>query len=150
MITVIRYNGEGGDITLPRSIDGKPVLMIGSGFLSGAFGTVNSIDIGAEVVSIDDDAFGGFNGRIRAATGSYAANWANEHGYTCGVSIYTLSFETNGGAAIADKTASADTNSTEVYGEMLKKIVVQEDQTADFYLTCIPFGFRIKYHIKNL
>ena len=51
--------------------------------------------------------------------------------------------------ANVNKTASADTNSTEVYGEMLKKVVVQEDQTADFYLTCIPFGFRIKYHIKK-
>lgn len=48
-----------------------------------------------------------------------------------------------------NKTASADTNSTEVYGEMLKKVVVQGNQTADFYLTCIPFGFRIKYHIKK-
>ena len=48
-----------------------------------------------------------------------------------------------------NKTASADTNSTEVYGEMLKKVVVLENQTADFYLTCIPFGFRIKYHIKK-
>lgn len=51
--------------------------------------------------------------------------------------------------ANVNKTASADTNSTEVYGEMLKKVVVQENQTADFYLTCIPFGFRIKYHIKK-
>ena len=48
-----------------------------------------------------------------------------------------------------NKTASADTNSTEMYGEMLKKVVVLENQTADFYLTCIPFGFRIKYHIKK-
>lgn len=51
--------------------------------------------------------------------------------------------------ASVNKTASIDTNSTEVYSEMLKKVVVQENQKADFYLTCIPFGFRIKYHVKK-
>ncbi|MBR3420828.1 MAG: recombinase family protein [Ruminococcus sp.] len=47
------------------------------------------------------------------------------------------------------KTASSDSDSKEVYGELLKKIVVHEKGAADFYLNCVPFGFRIKYHIKK-
>lgn len=46
-------------------------------------------------------------------------------------------------------TADMDTDSTKIYGELLKKIVVQENFVADFYLTCVPFGFRIKYHVKK-
>ena len=51
--------------------------------------------------------------------------------------------------ASVNRTSSADICSTEVYGEMLKRIVVQENQTVDFYLNCIPFGFRLKYHVKK-
>ena len=47
------------------------------------------------------------------------------------------------------KTASSDSESTEVYGELLKKVVVHEESRTDFYLNCVPFGFRIKYHIKK-
>ena len=45
------------------------------------------------------------------------------------------------------KTASSDSDSTEVYGELLKKVVVHEEGRTDFYLNCVPFGFRMKYHI---
>ena len=47
------------------------------------------------------------------------------------------------------KTASSDSDSTEIYGELLKRIIVHENKTADFYLNCVPFGFRIQYHIKK-
>jgi len=50
---------------------------------------------------------------------------------------------------LVNKTADMDTDSTKIYGELLKKIVVQENNTADFYLTCVPFGFRVKYHVKR-
>lgn len=48
-----------------------------------------------------------------------------------------------------NQTAEMDTDSTKIYGELLKKVVVQENQVADFYLTCVPFGFRIDYHVKK-
>ncbi len=51
--------------------------------------------------------------------------------------------------SMVKKTADMDTDSTKIYGELLKKIVVQENCVADFYLTCVPFGFRIKYHVKK-
>lgn len=51
--------------------------------------------------------------------------------------------------SMVKKTADMDTDSTKIYGELLKKIVVQENCIADFYLTCVPFGFRIKYHVKK-
>lgn len=42
-----------------------------------------------------------------------------------------------------------DTNSTAVYKEMLKKIIVYEKGTTEIYLNCVPFGFRLTYHIKR-
>ena len=48
-----------------------------------------------------------------------------------------------------NSTAEMDTDSTKIYGELLKKVIVQENQVADFYLTCVPFGFRIDYHVKK-
>lgn len=47
------------------------------------------------------------------------------------------------------KTADSDSNSKEVYGELLKKVIVHEKGRADFYLNCVPFGFEIKYHIRR-
>ncbi len=48
-----------------------------------------------------------------------------------------------------NKTADLNTDSTEIYGELLKKIVVHENCNVDFYLNCVPFGFRIQYHVKK-
>ena len=42
-----------------------------------------------------------------------------------------------------------DINSHDIYKELLKKIIVQENQVADFFLNCVPFGFRIKYHTSR-
>ena len=47
------------------------------------------------------------------------------------------------------KTASSDSESTEVYGELLKKVVVHEEGRTDFYLNCVPFGFRLNYRIHR-
>ena len=47
------------------------------------------------------------------------------------------------------KTASSDIESTEVYGELLKKVVVHEEGRTDFYLNCVPFGFRMNYRIHR-
>ena len=48
-----------------------------------------------------------------------------------------------------NETAGMDTDSTEIYGELLKKVVVHEEGKTDFYLTCVPFGFRIIYHLHR-
>ena len=37
-----------------------------------------------------------------------------------------------------NNTAEIDTDSTEIYGEMLKKVVVHEEGRTDFYLNCVP------------
>lgn len=47
------------------------------------------------------------------------------------------------------KTASSDSESTKVYGELLKKVVVHEEGRTDFYLNCVPFGFRMTYHLHR-
>ena len=46
-------------------------------------------------------------------------------------------------------TAGMDTDSTEMYGELLKKVVVHDEGKTDFYLTCVPFGFRMIYHLHR-
>ena len=48
-------------------------------------------------------------------------------------------------------TAEMDTDITKIYGELLKKVIVHEEGMTDFYLTCVPFGYRMIYylHIYN-
>lgn len=46
-------------------------------------------------------------------------------------------------------TAEMDTNSTAIYGEMLKKVIVHEEGRTDFFLNCVPFGFRLIYTIHR-
>lgn len=48
-----------------------------------------------------------------------------------------------------NSTAEMDTDSTKIYGELLKKVVVHEEGVTDFYLTCVPFGFRMIYHLHR-
>ena len=48
-----------------------------------------------------------------------------------------------------NNTAGMDTDSTEIYGELLKRVVVHEEGMTDFYLTCVPFGFRMIYHLHR-
>lgn len=43
-------------------------------------------------------------------------------------------------------TENTDPANTEIYRELLNKIIVQKNQTVDIYLNCVPFGFRVKYH----
>ena len=49
-----------------------------------------------------------------------------------------------------NRTDSIDTESTEIYGEMLEKAVICGEGSADFYLTCVPFGFHIDYHMERI
>ena len=51
--------------------------------------------------------------------------------------------------ALVNQTADMDIDSTKVYGEMLKKVVVYDNCEIDIFLTCISFGFNVKYHIHK-
>lgn len=51
--------------------------------------------------------------------------------------------------AQVNRTAEIDTDSTKIYGELLKKVVVHKEGVTDFYLTCVPFGFRMNYHFHR-
>ncbi len=91
------YHGTGGAVTLPRAIGGNTVIAIGAGFLQSANGVVASVDIGAQVISIAEDALQGasgapYTGIVKADAGSYAAEWAQARGYAAALSTYALSF----------------------------------------------------------
>ena len=110
-IRLTAYNGMGGALVLPRSIDGLPVMGIGPGFLAACRGAVSSVQIGSEVIEIADTAFDApaaypFGRAVKADAGSYAAQWAERMGYLVGNGVYTLCFVTNSGAAIEPKTVA--------------------------------------------
>ena len=42
-------------------------------------------------------------------------------------------------------TEEMDIDSTEVYGEVVREMVVYDDCRLDVYLHCVPFGFRLHY-----
>ena len=46
-------------------------------------------------------------------------------------------------------TVGMDTSSTKIYGELLKKVIVHNEGVTDFYLNCVPFGFRMTYHLHR-
>lgn len=45
-----------------------------------------------------------------------------------------------------NQTGTMDIDSTEVYAEIVREMVSYEDDRLDVYLSCIPFGFRLRYH----
>lgn len=47
------------------------------------------------------------------------------------------------------QTDAMNIDNTEIYRDMTKKIVVHENRTVDFYLNCVPFGFRIVFHLQK-
>ena len=51
--------------------------------------------------------------------------------------------------AQVNATVGMDTDSTKIYGELLKKVIVHNEGTTDFYLNCVPFGFRMTYHLHR-
>src|ERR1039458_5157094 len=63
-VTITRYTGPGGAVTIPHTINGLPVTAIGGyiddlGYWIGAFATsfVTSVTIGTNVISIGDREF---------------------------------------------------------------------------------------------
>lgn len=48
------------------------------------------------------------------------------------------------------QTEDMDTESFDIYNAMLKKIVVYDDSTIDYYLTCVPFGFHLTYRNERI
>lgn len=100
------YYGYGGEVILPREIDGQPVIALGEELMSTAQGEPTSVTIGFGVISIADTALCGpggadYTGSVQAENSSPAALWAAQQGYPCEGVIYTLTFNTLGGAGIA-------------------------------------------------
>ena len=47
------------------------------------------------------------------------------------------------------KTTTSDSTNKGMYSELLKDIIVHEEGRTDFYLNCVPFGFRLIYHLHR-
>jgi DNA invertase Pin-like site-specific DNA recombinase len=47
-----------------------------------------------------------------------------------------------------NKAADTDSNNTELYGELVREVIINDNNTVDFYLNCVPFGFRITYKTR--
>ena len=64
--TITSYNGAGGAVTIPATLDGYPVKGFGGSFFMSVFGynnaSVTSVIIPSSVTSIGDYAFGGCTG----------------------------------------------------------------------------------------
>ena len=78
-ITINGYNGIGGEITIPSTINGKSVTSIGGSAFEGCTG-LTSITIPNSVTSIGRYAFYGCTGlTIYGKQGSYAETYANDN-----------------------------------------------------------------------
>ena len=42
-----------------------------------------------------------------------------------------------------------DTENTEIYAELVHKVIVRGNRTIDVYLNCVPLCFRVKYHVEK-
>ena len=53
--------------------------------------------------------------------------------------------------AEVNRAADADSDNSELYGELLREIIVHDDNSVNFYLNCVPFGFKLTYstHVKT-
>ncbi len=50
------------------------------------------------------------------------------------------------------ETGGLDIDNTELYRDLVKNIVVYEskdERILEYYLNCVPFGFRVKYHMQK-
>ena len=111
-LVLTAYNGDGGEVVLPQTLDGQPVIALGESLMANARGRVTAVTIGSGVISIADTALCGpggaaYTGSVLADAGSHAAQWAAQMGYACEGSIYTLTFNTLGGARIAAVQAAS-------------------------------------------
>ena len=47
------------------------------------------------------------------------------------------------------KAVDTDTDSQEIYREMTSAIKIYKENEIHIYLNCVPFGFKIRYHVKK-
>lgn len=90
-VRITGYEGEAAEtLTLPRTLDGKPVTGVADGALAGAEG-LKAVVVPQRIRGIGADAFGGKAVEIRGWNGSYARSWAEEHhaAFRC-LSVYDL------------------------------------------------------------
>ena len=46
-------------------------------------------------------------------------------------------------------TENIDSGNTDIYGELTEKIVVNNDNSVDIFLNCVPFAFHVSYHVEK-
>jgi DNA invertase Pin-like site-specific DNA recombinase len=51
--------------------------------------------------------------------------------------------------AEVDRAADTDSGNTELYGELVREIIVNPDRSVDFYLNCVHFGFKMTYSTRQ-
>jgi hypothetical protein len=47
------------------------------------------------------------------------------------------------------ETANITEYNADIFGEILERVETNADNTADVYLNCVPFGFKVMYHITG-
>ena len=47
------------------------------------------------------------------------------------------------------KTAEITSSNSDIFCELFDRAVVYENSSIDFYLTCVPFGFKVEYHVER-
>lgn len=47
------------------------------------------------------------------------------------------------------ETAKITEYNTDIYRELIDKVLVNGDGTVDFYLNCVPFAFKVAYHTSG-
>lgn len=46
-------------------------------------------------------------------------------------------------------TENIDSGNTDIYGELTEKIIVNNDNSVDIFLNCVPFAFHVSYHVEK-
>lgn len=90
-VTILNYEGQGGDVVIPATLDGKNVTVLGErSFLYNA--TITSVTIPASIETIDKQAFSGCNNlkNVDFAENGLLKTIENSAFYGCRITDVTL------------------------------------------------------------
>ncbi len=94
-IRLTAYNGKAREMTIPETYNGSDVIALGGGLLGSCSDSVTVITIPAGIIDIGNSALinsagTDFSGTIVCDGDSYAAQWAEGHGYITRDILYRL------------------------------------------------------------